>query len=426
MFYSFKGELSNWAYERNRALFNGFHAYRVPVEPLVEGTTEEHVGPYVGMKTYQQLHSTYSVSRYHPSEETKIQAKEDLAEGLKEVFETQMSTDPNLVLGETFVDILAEAKQDLAIRKENKGNQYHNQRKIRNTQKFQKVQQIHKCLVEAVGDMDDKDTILACTWRDPDTSYYSRYCTPVEYSCSVTKGLMERLVSAPSSASKLAIRNATQKICQVFETFAANNFFSFSFLDREDRWESVLSDVCTEKVSPSTFWSRLVVTPALLELVSEGNFRDLLSYYLQQCFSRNYLTEAFVRVVHDADPTSHNHLQAEEFRLVAWNYYVKFTGLNPILGQNMVTIEDLKGDYESMSIRYRSMKDSLLSFMELEQFRSFLNIGRYVPVLTNLQYFKRSIINSPPKNTIDHEILYMELTHLLRPFCDYRINSIVG
>jgi hypothetical protein len=374
------------------------------------------------MKTYQQLHSTYSVSRYDPSVEKKEQAKEDLAEGLKQVFETQRSSDPNLVLGETFVDILAEAKQDLAIRKENKGNQYHNQRKIRNTQKFQKVQQIHKCLVEAVGDMDDKDTILACTWRNPDTSYYSWYCTPVEYSCSVTKAVMERLVSAPSSASKLTIRNATQKICQVFETFAANNFFSFSFLDRDDRWESVLYDVCTETVSPSTFWSRLVVTPALLELVSEGNFRHVLSYYLHQCIGRNYLTEVFVRVVHDADPTSHNHLLAEEFRLVAWNYYVKF-GLNPILGQNMVTIED---HYESMSIRYRSMKDSLLSFMELEQFRSFLNIGRYVPVLTNLQYFKRSIINSPPENTIDPEILIRELRENPRyssiNLRDYRID----
>ena len=154
--------MSNWAWERNGALCNGFYGGMVPVEPLVEGTTEEHVGPYVGMKTYQQLHSTYHVPRYNPSEEKKEQAKQDLAEGLKEAFETQRSSDPNFSLGETFVDILAEAKQDLAIRKENQGNQYHKQRKIRNTQKYQKVQEIHKCLVEAVGEMDDKDTILAC------------------------------------------------------------------------------------------------------------------------------------------------------------------------------------------------------------------------------------------------------------------------
>ena len=367
------------------------------------------------------------------SEEGKEQSKLDLAEGLKQAFERQRSSDPNFSSGEMIVDHFAEAKRDLAIHKENQAHdlailqanqasQYHKQRKIRNTQKFQNVKNIHKCLVEAVGEMDGKDTILACTWNDPDTSYYSKYCTPVEYSCSLTKALMERLISAPASATKRTIRNATQQICQVFESFQENDFFSFSFLDREDRWERVLHDVCIEKVTPAKFWSYSIASPAFLELVSEGNFRHVLSYYLHQCIGRNYLTEVFVRVVHDADPTSHNHLLAEEFRLVAWNYYVKF-GLNPILGQNMVTIED---HYESMSIRYRSMKDSLLSFMELEQFRSFLNIGRYVPVLTNLQYFKRSIINSPPENTIDPEILLRELRENPRyssiNLRDYRID----
>lgn len=41
--------------------------------------------------------------------------------------------------------------------------QYHKQWKIRNAQQVQKVHEIHKGPVEAVGKMDDKDTILART-----------------------------------------------------------------------------------------------------------------------------------------------------------------------------------------------------------------------------------------------------------------------
>jgi hypothetical protein len=86
----------------------------------------------------------------------------------------------------------------------------------------------------SVGEMGDK------AWRVSDTSYYSR-CTvhqsnnPVPY--------MDRLISAPVSASKRAIRNATHRISLVFEFFAENMFFSFSFLE-EDRWEHVLYEVC--------------------------------------------------------------------------------------------------------------------------------------------------------------------------------------
>ena len=299
------------------------------------------------------------------SEEGKEQSKLDLAEGLKQAFERQRSSDPNFSSGEMIVDHFAEAKRDLAIHKENQAHdlailqanqasQYHKQRKIRNTQKFQNVKNIHKCLVEAVGEMDGKDTILACTWNDPDTSYYSKYCTPVEYSCSLTKALMERLISAPASATKRTIRNATQQICQVFESFQENDFFSFSFLDREDRWERVLHDVCIEKVTPAKFWSYSIASPAFLELVSEGNFRDVISKYVQR-FKRTILSEVFTRVVHDTDPpASHEPFTAEEFRMLAIIHYTDFT-----MAQSQMTLAELVQDFERTSLTYLTMREGL-------------------------------------------------------------------
>lgn len=72
---------------------------------------------------------------------------------------------------------------------------------------------------------------------------------------------------------------------------------------------------------------------------------------------------------------------------------------------------------------------SLMSFMELERFRSFLDGGLHVPFLTNLQYFKRSIINSPPNNTIDFfssffwfsPVYKLWITHKLWPLTLYCI-----
>ena len=145
---------------------------------------------------------------------------------------------------------------------------------------------------------------------------------------------MDRLISAPVlSASKRAIRNATQKVCQVFESFAEYTFFSFSFLDREDRWEHVLHEVCILHSSPNglpvlPFWSWF--HNATLKTCCQIMFNSVS----RETSSRN---EFFT---------------AEEFRLFACNEYAKFIEGQSIVGQSQMISAELVQDFERMSLRY--------------------------------------------------------------------------
>ena len=400
--------MRNWSLSENRKLYNNFCGPLVPAIPFTERATREFVGPYVTMMTYQQLHSTYYASRWAPDEEKKKSAQR-LADGLKQAFETQRSSDPNYAKGELFAGILAEAKIDLEIRNESAYNQSAEQRKQRNKHKFNKVQHIHQCLVEAVGEMEGKDTILDCVWNNPNDSWYSRYCTPVQYSCTLTKALMGRLVSAPASASKKIIKNATEHICQVFESFSENDFFSLSFFDQEgSRWDRALHNLCIEKVNSAIFWTKVEVGPSFLSMVSEGRFQDVLSHYLQSRQKKPILSEVFARLVHDNEPSSHEFFSEQEFRLLAQNYCVKFCGRQSIAGQPLTLIE-LKENLESKSVRYLSMKQDLVSLLGTEQFRSFVEGYNRPWELSNFIVFKRSIINVPPENNIDVDSFVSDL-----------------
>jgi hypothetical protein len=364
------------------------------------------------MKIYQQIHNTYHASRW-ASDEEKAMSICELGEGLKQAFEMQRSYDPNYAKGGSFVDILAEAKKDIEIRKIKVYSQSVAQRKQRNALKFKKVQDIHFCLVEAVGEMDGKDTILDCVWNNPDDSWYNKYCTPVQYSCALTRFLMERLVSAPASASKKAIKHANEQICQVFESFEENNFFSLPFFDQDERWNRALRDLCTEKVSEATFWSKVKVGPHFLALVSEGRFADVLAHYLQCSEKKPILTEVFARMIHDTDPSSHEHFSEQEFRLLAKNYCAKFCGGFSIL--NVPCCLTLAGLTETLEIKcrsYLSMKEDLFRLFESSQFRTFIENSRPWQPLSNLLVFKRSIINVPIEYTIDQESFLVTLRQL--------------
>jgi len=395
--------MRDWAWRENQRLCNNFSGSMVSNEQCTEITTQDLIGPYVGMKIYQQIHNTYYAPRWAADEE-KAKSNYELGEGLKQAFETQRSYDPNYAKGESFVDILAEAKTDLEIRKAKVYSQSAAQRKKRNALKFKKVQDIHFCLVEAVGEMDGKDIILDCVWNNPDDSWYNKYCTPVQYSCALTRYLMERLVSAPASASKKTIKHATELICQVFESFGENNFFSLSYFDQDERWNRALRDLCTEKVSEATFWSKVKVGPHFLALVSEGRFADVLAHYLQCSETKPILTEVFARMVHDTDPSSHEHFSEQEFRLLAEHYCAKFCGGFSI--SNVPCSLTLAGLTETLVIKcrsYLSMKEDLFRFLESSQFRTFVENSRPRQSLSNLLVFKRSIINVPIEHTIDQE-----------------------
>eukprot|EP00979_Chaetoceros_neogracilis_P015103 scaffold5373_cov269-Chaetoceros_neogracile.AAC.1 len=202
---------------------------------------------------------------------------------------------------------------------------------------------------------------------------------------------MQRLVSAPASGSKKAIKHATEQICQVFESFEENNFFSLPFFDQD------------EKVSEATFWSKVVIGPHFLALVSEGRFTDVLAYYLQCSETKPILTEVFARMVHDTDPSSHEYLSEQEFRLLAENYCAKFCGGFSISNVPCsLTLARLKETLVIKCRSYLSMKEDLFS---IGKFPISDLIGNYRQLwqLSNLLVFKRSIINVPIELTIDQE-----------------------
>jgi hypothetical protein len=52
----------------------------------------------------------------------------------------------------------------------------------------------------------------------------------------------------------------------------------------------------------------------------------VLAHYFQCSETKPILTEVFARMVHDTDPSSHEYLSIQEFRLLAENYCATFCG----------------------------------------------------------------------------------------------------
>lgn len=126
----------------------------------------------------------------------------------------------------------------------------------RNKKKFKKVQEIHNRLVACIGDHVWKESILECTWAQPDSVYtYGSYQQVVTYSNKITSMFMERAVSAPSYYSKRAITSLMQNIKKVFDVLHDNNFFAFDFLSGVDSdFESTLRQVCKEHITRESFF----------------------------------------------------------------------------------------------------------------------------------------------------------------------------
>ena len=158
MFHMGKGEMRTWSGRENRKLWCG-----------------ESFGPYATMTTYQQLQTPTTIQSGLQTKKRRNRQRNSLKDSSRPLRRRgHPIPTPNYAKGELFTGILAEGKMVLDIRKENVYNQSAEQRMQIIKHKFKKVQDMHHCLIEAVGEMQGKDVILDCVWNNPEDSWYSR------------------------------------------------------------------------------------------------------------------------------------------------------------------------------------------------------------------------------------------------------------
>ena len=179
-----------------------------------------------------------------------------------------------------------------------------------------------------------KQFILDCNWIDPaDHEYLYRDERLVWYKYFVVDLMMHALlITAPSYLTKKAIKNIAADIRQMFEAMWQNDFFSYSFLDEDDRWENVIRLVAIAELdAPSIFLrKRFIPDPwypdtdaarALKRCLLEMNYRDAIACEIGHRVYRNeawndVMAHAFVREVHDLDPASHEYFSQENFGIL--------------------------------------------------------------------------------------------------------------
>jgi len=284
------------------------YSSRAVNQSIKERGTDDLIGPYITMKDFKQLQRTHAVGRRDP-EEVKEQTKQDRAQGLKSIYDTHKATDTNLGKGLLLPELYATAFKDLEALKVEMRQTGLEQQRQRNAQKLVKVQAVHDYFVQCLGDAAWKDMAVSCEWEDPNSN---RFGYLAKYSCYIVQCLMSRFISAPSYSSKKTMKAIAGQVREVFDSLYEANFFSYSFLSEDDKWENALRQYAIAEL-PATEFMSLSHEGELDErqgsqfrsLIAQRNFGDAFAEVIG---TREMLVELFVGVVHEAS----NHILFSE------------------------------------------------------------------------------------------------------------------
>jgi len=251
-------------------------------------------------------------------------------QGLKDLFEAYKATDVHLSKGNLLYEIHATACRDREALRDQKREKERERHRKRNARKLVKLQSIHQYLDEAIGDdVEWKDVALSCEWKDLDS-----HCNLVEYSCNAVETLVNPFITAPSSFSKKAMQNIVDSVREVFDVLYESDFFSYSHLSIDDKWEVALRQYAVEEL-PATKFMALDLPDFNLRapddvgggashmfkhLIKQGEFGE--AFALAVCTHQQFiLAEVFVRVVHGVEPFSHALFSEEDVRELALACY---------------------------------------------------------------------------------------------------------
>lgn len=428
LFTTFKGDLQSWASSTTHDLCPRLpnehtpYIWRTITLPLTERATNHHVGPYINLRDYKQVHHS-NPPRSHDSESRRDQKHDLRLEDLKERIDEARQMDPNFTRATQFREIYESANNTLKNRAREEKEKRNGKERERNARKHKKIVAIHEFLSKCIGETSWKATALDCDWDDPEGN---RYYFGAKYSSVFVAKMMSSYLLAPSSKTNKAIKNVAKNISDLFNKLYKDEFFSYSFLSEEDRWEKVFREFAIEELSSTEFLKlsyalyearndrdsvrRGEQEQALLfkEFVEEGNFVD--AFASVTCTDhRGFLQEMFARVVHDAaeETASHAYFSEDDFRNFAKVYFlatIREMSFNSKYVRK--TMEELKQSLNTIAAAYEHAKDCVLGYLDSHLTRNFIEgeepdievnglddeVGRRQ--LTNAEVVRRAILRS--------------------------------
>ena len=377
---SFRGDLAEWA----RGALSLF-SWSAPVQETHELGTGDLIGPYINLKDFKQLHNTFSTKRGFSPETRK--------DRLKKIHNGKIDQDPRAYKAELFRGILDTALADFASWEERQRQEQLAPAREKSRRKLAKVQTIHQylktCLPNAPNEW--KPIVLDCEWKDPDLDI-NMNGKLLTYKCFLVEQMMRRYITAPSSFTKKAVKGIAQDLCRVFFALFENKFFTYSFLNRTNRWEDALRVYSLEHMPTAdiflqeketqfhTYDSRMRRDAIVCDdfkrlMVDETNLRDAFACYIgwEVDSATGMLSEVFAQEAHDKNPIEHPYFSQDDFRALARKYYKQFRCENR--RQEMAhpkTMDQLLTGFEYCSILYQQLKNRVMAYLSTDLTREFI------------------------------------------------------
>ena len=335
------------------------------------------------MADFRQIYSTHPIARDDPAPDTErtMQARN---EHVEDTLKSYKDADPNFHKGLKLCEIFERARIDHAQREKNKDKADLDRKSDRRLKKLGKYQAIHERIANHLQGTNGKDIALTCQWGQSDA-----YVGP-DYTCTVVRQLMSKLLASPSSATKKAVEDVSLKIHEIFHPIYQHNFFQYDFLSAKCVWENELRTRAVTELSPIEFLSRPLSETnrfpnwvhdagwkIFKSFVTEGNFRDAFAQGV--CFDHDFLAGIFENVAHSGTSVSHPFFLAEDFRQFARSCYKTYrrfnlpTDLFSHQTFGVKTLDELKDGFGRALCVYRDMTQKLIEYLNWELTVTFIN-----------------------------------------------------
>eukprot|EP00555_Chaetoceros_dichaeta_P002401 CAMPEP_0198250756 /NCGR_PEP_ID=MMETSP1447-20131203/1811_1 /TAXON_ID=420782 /ORGANISM="Chaetoceros dichaeta, Strain CCMP1751" /LENGTH=597 /DNA_ID=CAMNT_0043935625 /DNA_START=56 /DNA_END=1849 /DNA_ORIENTATION=+ len=238
-----------------------------------EVATVQPVGPIITMIDLKQISHTYR----------KLDYNEERYKTLSRITEEREKRDTNISKKIELLDAFHGAKEDLAAYKKKRTDELSTKIKAQNAKRLCKLRSMHGILSELLQDHKWKDLVLECTWDEGGVCFND---ANVLYPCAIVYEAMRRMINAPSLASRKKIKKAAKEIRDNFDIISESDFFSYSFLGEDDKFQEPLRGYCTSNLNPKRFFSK---------------FPRINPDYFMSLLRKGKLLEAFFLVIHEHD-----------------------------------------------------------------------------------------------------------------------------
>jgi len=324
-----------------------------------EVATVQPVGPIITMIDLKQISHTYR----------RLDYNEERYRILSLIAEDREKGDTNISKKIELLDAFHGAKEDLAAYKKKRTDELSTKIKAKNAKRLCKLRSMHGILSELLQDHAWKELVLECTWDEGGVCFNDAYVT---YPCAIVYEAMRRMINAPSLATRKRIKKAAKEIRDNFDIISESDFFSYSFLDEDGKFEEPLRGYCTSNLNPKRFFSKFPrsfgrsTSCDFMSLLREGKLSE--AFFLVIHEHDDVLREAFALSVEGPVTTDHAARNFSYLATSVWEHQTK-TRRNPWSTRSK---EELELQVDTCKRIYSQLKSNIIDYLENTETQRFL------------------------------------------------------